>query len=319
MKWFWLRLPAFQVFVWLVAICGTTRADLMSLLLAPPNTTNDALQDRSWRLEIPVNGGERGSKGNILYGLSVFDTLTINGHNINVDRSAWLIFSVTRGDPTTRSFQTPLGMQSVSGNDFAPTSLNGYKLSDLINLSLPAYAMAALVELTVPYGETTYLKQLVNDTAASKSNLDNAIDELATNSKLIAAFGLDGNQDFWFMSDLNPLTATMLEFFGLSVVATGPGITPSYFNVLLPETSQRVDLSQFEFSLRDFMNVTLQQQAEASSEVVGYYTDRGTVLVNVVPEPTSMLTLLGLAGAGLFTQWAGKYRRGKKHSKNSVP
>ncbi len=280
------------------------RANVISHLLSPPNNTNDALQDRSWRLEL-ANQGEPGVIGNVMYGISAFDTLTINGETVNVDRSAWLVFSVTRASAATRTFQGPFGPFTLSGYDYVYTTLTGYSVAKLLNThNVPDSAMAAIVELQIPYNSTNYLKSLADDTAANKTLLDNAINELNNNSRFIAAFGIVDPQDFYFMQDPNPGTGHAYEFFGLSPLATGPGVDINWFEPLFDEPSQRVSLSQFEFSLRDFMNVSL-RRVKPEEGVAAWYTDRGTVLVNVVPEPSSWMALLGLG----LTAWALRRRK----------
>lgn len=278
--------------------CSQVRGELISLLLSPPNATNDALQDRSWRVEL-ANAGGWGAIGNVMYGLSAFDTLTVNGMNYNLDRSVWMVFSVTRSAVATRTFLGPLGPFQLTGHDFSATTLSGYTLGSLLGIpSLPASAMAAIVELVVPYSSTTFLRQLINDLPASKTLIDNAVGELASNARLIAAFGVVDPQDFYFMRlPSGDGTQVGLEFFGLSPVAVGPSVDINWFRPLYTEVSQRTDLSQFEFSLRDFMNVTLQQIAPEPG-VLALYTDRGTVVVNVVPEPSAWVVLLGLGSAG---------------------
>lgn len=279
---------------------SSLRADVVSLLLSPPNAFNDALQDRSWRVEL-ATAGEAGPIGNVMYGLSAFDTLTINGVNYNLDRSTWLVFSLTRSAPATRTFQGPTGPVVLSGYDFAPTSSAGYTMSGLLGISnLPPTAMAALVELKIPYQNTTYLKTLVNDAPAGKTLIDNAIGELASQGRFLAAFGRADSQDFWFMSLPDPLNVS-LEFFGLSPVAAGSGVSLAWFHPLYSEGSQRVDLTQFEFSLRDFMYVSLQTLSPEQG-VAALYTDRGTVLVNVVPEPPPWITVLTTAGVALIVR-----------------
>ena len=295
------------------AVLGTptvTMADLVSLLLTPPNAVNDVLQDRSWRIEL-TNAGPQGSVGNVMYGLAAFDQLTVNGHTITLDRSAWMVFTVTRGSSTSRTFQSALAPVTLSGYDFVATSYSGYTLADLLGTSLPANSMIALMELTVPYSTTTYLRQLTDDQYATKQLLDNAVSELKSKGQLIAAFGTSDAQDFYFMSEFNA-SGGAAEFFGLSPVAYGTAVSPAYFRPLYQEGDQRVDLSQFEFSLRDFMNVTLKALG-AESGVAAYYTDRGTVLVNVVPEPASWLSLLAFGGV------AFAFRSLKKRKSRNAP
>ncbi|MCS7238303.1 MAG: hypothetical protein NZ899_08540 [Thermoguttaceae bacterium] len=309
MKWNCLLLSLLVQLVYMLSL-PEGQAGVMSLLLSPPNAQNDALQDRSWRLEL-ANSGSAGTVGNVMYGLSAFDTLTINGVNYNLDRSTWMVFSVTRSAATTRSFKGPFGPMYLSGNDFVPTTVSGYTLGSLLgSSSLPPTAMAALVELNISYSATTYLKQLTNDTAAGKTLIDNAIAELASKGQLLAAFGPVDSQDFYFMSSPDSL-GTSLEFFGLSPVAAGSGVDLAWFRQLFNESGERIDLSKYEFSLRDFMYVSL-KNVNPQPGVAALYIDRGTVLVNVVPEPSPLVSLLTTSAAGLiFT-----VRRGSKAAKS---
>ena len=295
----WRRLLyALAVLAWAV-LGSVARADLVSLLLTPPNAVNDVLQDRSWRIELN-NAGNRGSTGNVMYGVAAFDQLTVNGNTVTLNRSAWMVFSVTRAGRVARTFRSALGDFTLNGFDFSATSYPGYTLTDLLGISFLDNAMVALVELTIPYSSTMHLRQLVDDQYATKALLDASIEELKNHAKFIAAFGKKDAEDFYFMSDLDG-SGQAKEFFGLSPVAFGTGVSPTYFTPLYQEADQRVDLSQFEFSLRDFMNVTL-KTGTLETGVAAYYTDRGTILVNVVPEPASWISLLALGGLAAFYQ-----------------
>jgi hypothetical protein len=276
------------------AISSFARADLLSLLATPPNNENDVLQDRSWGIGV--------QNGNVTYGLAAFDNITVNGETINIGRSAWFVFAVqTKSSTTVRTFYDVTGPQNIMGYDHDPVTSGGYTLDNLIGVSGLAAKNALLVLVDgIDYENTTYfknLRKLKSDEAADKSRVDSAIYELKTYGTPIVAFGLEDSQDFFFIeSQGNPRK----EFMGLSVVWTASGVDKNSFRPLFAESNQRVDLTQFEFSLRDFASVTI-QALNPEQGVFAYYTDRATALVNYVPEPGSVIGLLtlGFAAAGV--------------------
>jgi len=276
------------------AISSFARADLLSLLATPPNNVNDVLQDRSWGIGVVVKDD------NVVYGLAAFDNIEVNGENINIGRSAWFVFAVkTQSDTKERTFNDPTGPQIITGYEHDPVTSGDYTLDNLIGVSGLAASNALLVLVDgIDYQNTTYLKyHLHDDQAANKALVDEAIKEIKSMGTPIVAFGLEDSQDFFFIeSQGNPRK----EFMGLSVVWTASGVDKNSFRPLFAESDQLVDLTQFEFSLRDFATVTI-KKLNPEQDVFAWYTDRATALVNYVPEPGSVIGLLtlGFAAAGV--------------------
>lgn len=278
------------VFVFVSLSASFASADLLSLLSTPPNSVNDVLQDRSWGI------GLADPNLGVVYGLAAFDNVTVEGTTYQTGRTSWFVFSVTASSAVQRTFNDVMGPLTLSGFDHQATIANGYKLTDLLpGWSISPNALIVLID-GVDYGATTYLKTLQNDTAATKSLVDNAIAELASQGKLVATFGLVDQQDFFFVEVSG--SGSNREFMGLSVVDVATGVNPMSFRPLFAEADERVDLTKFEFSLRDFANVTT-KKLNPETGVYAWYTDRATALVNYVPEPTSVVALLGLGSVAL--------------------
>ena len=293
---------------WLGA--ATSRADLLSLLLAPPNTTNDALTGVTWQVGLTP----KDSDAPLMYGLIGFKSLTINELQLDLNYSAWMVLSVTQ--ETISKQRTDETGRTFVGHYYSPTVLEGYRLNDLVGREIVAsnQAMVALFELLVPISETENLRELPTGDPAEKSLLDKAIAELGKDqiARFIAAFGIKESPDFFFVGhESSGHEHIKFALFGLSPTDLSPGISESLFQPLFPEPGQTVRLNEHEFCIRKYMQTKEYFFGPDSGYVAYYSTEEATVLLNVVPEPASWLSLLAM---GSLVAGYGSLRLKRRHT-----
>ncbi len=274
---------------------ATSRADLLSLLLTPSNTSNDALTGVTWQVSLTP----RESDGPLMYGLIGFKTLTINGLQVDLNYSAWMVLSLTQ--ETISKQRTDETGRTFVGHYYSPTVLEGYRLNDLVGREIVAsnQAMVALFELLIDISDTDILRDLPPGGVAEKTALDKAIAELGTEHKarFIAAFGIKESPDFFFVGhESSGDEHIKFALFGLSPTDLSPEISQSLFHPLFPEADQTVRLNQHEFSIRKYIQMKEYSFGSDSDYVAYYSTEEATVLLNVVPEPASWVSLLAMGG-----------------------
>lgn len=295
------------------------KADFLRLL-AERNDVNDAFLDTGWRVELRVNG-ELGKIGNVIYGLSRVDHVTIGDESIDLDGRVWTVVSLTRGD--SGYFTDASGERHV-GDFYGPTSYQDsqgrrYSIPWLLNIPETdenRNALVALLELRVPLTDLEYLRDLSPEGHFERRQIDSGLIELQENADLIALFGMGNSQDFWFMEPVASGSGVVREIFGLSLLSTGPGVDAEWFRRLFNEPNQRIQLSNFEFALRDLRKTSF--EAVREGEIAGRLWPYGEAetLLNVVPEPTSIVALasLGAIGGLIFAGDRLRRRRRREHA-----
>ncbi|MCS7238435.1 MAG: hypothetical protein NZ899_09200 [Thermoguttaceae bacterium] len=295
---------------WALWTFGTSaKADFLRLLMER-NDVNDAFWDTGWRVEL-ANNGDLGKVGNVVYGLSRIDHLIRNGDRIDLDKTAWIVVSLTReidGEFVDREGRRYYG--AYYGATTYESNGKRYSLEGLLGLEEALgrpRGLAALLQLRKKLDETNHLKQLNEELPFSRKLLDDAIDELAQEADLIAIFGRKDASDFWFSHQL-PYSDTFAEVFGLSLLSPGPGIDQGLFRRLFDEPFAITYLPQFHFALKDLRKVRFSgPDSEDDPLLAGRYWPVGEVnnVLNVVPEPGMMVLVLTLGlvgGVGAFVR-----------------
>jgi|GEM_PF-2879535 len=280
------------LFMW----APNTFAGVLSLLSAPPNTINDKLQDRSWG-NVYVDQSQQVVE---VYGLARIDK--INNLTPNQggwpDNSVWLVFSFKQAG----SFQNPNNISYLSSYvGWTQHSVASVKtLNALLGVSDidSSTAVMALVELSQSPASGSALASLVDDTAADLSSAFSQLKSLIAlnQARWLAAFGFSNSQDVVLVEPFSGNSAR--ELLALSVVDTN-GLNISDFKGLFTESAPPVFYPDYEFASLRFITVT--------DHGDGKYTDQGTVILNYVPEPSSLGALLGLVVSALG--WYGLRQR----------
>lgn len=280
------------------AISGLAQAGLLSLIGAS-NNTNDFLQDRSWGNAFIYDEG--GKSATEVFGLARIDK--VNNSEYDPDNSVWMVYS----------FKQMGKFEDIAGGN-VPEDLAPYKnwmahgtpekktIDSLLGVTGTGNAMVALVELNSK--PTGVLASLLDDQPA---DLTSAFEELQTligqgQAKWIASFGIvDHYRDVVLISEFDRTTDKASELLALSLVETN-GVNESDFKPLFTvAANDPVYYPNYEFASFRFLTVTDQGDLQ--------YTDQGTVIVNYVPEPSSLLGLIGVAISGLGVHFTRRRRK----------
>jgi len=272
------------------ATSGFAQAGLLSLISAAPNNTNDQLQDRSW-----ANTSDDGTE---VYGLARIDK--INSLNYTPNNSVWMVFSFrVTGTFTFNASQHPAYLSPYNGwlAHGAPTANT---INSLLGVTgTDPRAMVALVELNS--SPTGALASLQDDIPA---NLTAAFTQLKSlisggQAKWIASFGIVDPYDVVLVGPFANYEAS--ELIALSIVATNGANLNDFKPLFSVQANDPVVYPNYEFASFRFIKVTDQGG--------GQYTDQGTVIVNYVPEPSSVLGLIGVGLSGVGVHLARRRRK----------
>jgi len=285
------------------ATSGFAQAGLLSLISAAPNNTNDQLQDRSWANTYTYDSGGVGVTE--VYGLARIDR--INNVDYTPSDSVWMVYSFrVKGNFTYDSNQHPQYLFQYNGW-LAHEAPREKTIDSLLGVNgTGSGAMVALVELNSSPSQTDpatdALASLRDDNPADLGAAFEELHSLISNgqAKWIASFGIVNSYDVVLVGSFTNHQAD--ELIALSIVATNGANINDFKPLFSVQSIDPVFYPNYEFASFRFITVTDQG-------VGGQYTDQGTVIVNYVPEPSSVLGLIGVGLSGVGVHLARRRRK----------
>ena len=272
------------------ATSGFAQAGLLSLISAAPNNTNDQLQDRSWANTYASGGVTE------VYGLARIDK--INSLNYTPNNSVWMVFSF-QVTGTFNASQYPAYLSPYNGW-LAHGAPSVKTIDSLLGVTgTGTNAMVALVELNS--SPTGALASLQDDNPADLTAAFTQLQSLISGgqAKWIASFGIVDPYDVVLVGPFSNYEAS--ELIALSIVATNGANLNDFKPLFSVQWNDPVLYPNYEFASFRFIKVTDQGG--------GQYTDQGTVIVNYVPEPSSVLGLIGVGLSGVGVHLARRRRK----------
>lgn len=291
-----------KVIFFLLVVCvwaiqaSLASAAVMSLLANPTSSAaNDVLADDSlgYLSDASGNGGAPGL-GDVAWGIARVDSV----NSVSVLNTAYIVYSVELLTPGAAPSLTTLHKE---------TTVSGYTLDSLLGTSFLSLSgtVAAVIELT-PGGTnpftngTKYPFGPGNFTTADAATLKTDIGTLMSNSTLLFGVGLLDTDDFFQtqFSSTSPSGDVALSLLaGLSITYKNPvamAQVPGYdFAPLVGDPNHSGAIvwgaTQVLQSPGGFPS--------AGGDLKTY--DQGNYVVNLAPEPTSMVAFVGLGLMGL--------------------
>lgn len=291
---------------------ASARADLFSLLAAS-NKTNDSLQVTTWGVWTkdtadPPNG--------VVFALGRVQL--VNGQKLGEKDSAWFVYSAQLEE--IEASKTPLNRDGYLGSATPTTCIPGNLSFPNLYGNVPPYSQNALlivfdnVDTTNP--ALAHYMALLEKPVGSDEFVEGVLkgahsiqqpDEGAGTP--VASFGLNKEKDdFFFVGQPEEGKQGLITdaLSGLSVVWTAEGVSAdSFLPLLKDEWEPALDLSQFQLAFDGTMNL---EKSLGDKIILFGYTGEGTILMNHVPEPMS---LVGLASLALTAGGLGFIRRRK--------
>lgn len=282
--------------------------------LASQNTFDDNLTDDSLGFVVDANSDGTVSVGDVAFGIAWLDD--ING-DPSIAGSAYIVYSV--------EFLTLSA--STGAATYKPTTVAAYKLDALLGVDINDNSVAAIVERTgAAAGSDPFYPKLDGDygfgngTFASTTvaglidDINGAdADGLMAGASFVFAVGIDpavGSADFFATGPLTYNSGIAKWQAGLSagLSVTDPGVlTALDFKAL---TTNPLYESVVTSATQTFQGGTALAPPDFSAVGGSIKTyDAGNYLVNYVPEPTSLMGLLGIGLAGSVMKMVRRRRK----------